>query len=149
MIGSEGTLGFISQIKLRTVPERPFRASSLMIFSDIENACNAVSVLKSEPVAAVELIDRSGLHSVENEKGMPAYLKELPQNACALLVETVADRKEDLHKQINSIFNSVVKFPVLVPLRFTDVLTNIYPWNIRKGLCPSEAPCAGKHLSNY
>lgn len=148
MVGSEGTLGFISQIKLRTVPERPFRASSLMIFPDIENACNAVSVLKSEPVAAVELIDRSGLQSVENENGMPDYLKALPQEACALLVETVSDRKEDLHNQIHSIFNSVTEFPFLVPLKFTDIPEEYtLLWNIRKGLFPSVGAMRRKGTS--
>ncbi len=42
MIGSEGTLGFIAEICLRTVTEYPFRASSLMVFPDIEKACKAV-----------------------------------------------------------------------------------------------------------
>ena len=52
-----------------------------MIFPDIEKACKAVSLLKSTPVSAVELIDRAGLRSVENEKGMPEFLKHL-QNRC-------------------------------------------------------------------
>ena len=75
MIGSEGTLGFIAEISYKTVIEQPCKASSLMIFPDIESACKAVSLLKTTPVAAVELIDRAGLRSVENEKGVPDYLK--------------------------------------------------------------------------
>ena len=42
-----------------------------MVFPDIEQACLAVSLLKMTPVSAVELIDRAGLRSVENEKGIP------------------------------------------------------------------------------
>ena len=61
MIGSEGTLGFIAEVNLKTVTEYPFRASSLMVFPDIEIACRAVMLLKMTPVAAVELIDRAGL----------------------------------------------------------------------------------------
>jgi D-lactate dehydrogenase len=45
MIGSEGTLGFIAEITYKTVVEHPFRASSLMIFPNIEKACMAVSLL--------------------------------------------------------------------------------------------------------
>ena len=78
MIGSEGTLGFISEISYKTVIEHPFKASSLMIFPDIEKACKAVSLLKTTPVSAVELIDRAGLRSVENEKGIPE-LSEIPE----------------------------------------------------------------------
>src|SRR5450759_862753 len=60
MIGSEGTLGFIAEISFNTVIEHPYKASSLMIFPDTEKACFAVSLLKSTPVSAVELIDRAG-----------------------------------------------------------------------------------------
>jgi len=66
MVGSEGTLGFIAEISYRTVEEQPFRASSLMLFPDIEKACQAVALLKSTPVSAVELIDKAVLHSIEN-----------------------------------------------------------------------------------
>ena len=55
MIGSEGTLGFISGITLKTIVNDPFRASSLMLFPDIASACKVVTILKSTPVAAVEL----------------------------------------------------------------------------------------------
>ena len=98
MIGSEGTLGFIAEITFKTVIEHPCRASSLMIFPDIEKACIAVALLKSKPVSAVELIDRASLRSVENETDMPEFLKLLHINVCALLVETVAPDKDALLK---------------------------------------------------
>src|SRR5450830_35253 len=56
MIGSEGTLGFISRITLRTVNEDPFKASALVFFPSIEAACQAVICLKQTPVSAVELL---------------------------------------------------------------------------------------------
>ena len=55
--------------------EHAHKASALMIFPDIENACKAATTLKSEPVAAVELMDRAALRSVENKPGMQAYLE--------------------------------------------------------------------------
>jgi FAD/FMN-containing dehydrogenase len=42
MIGSEGTLGFISRITYNTVIEDPFKASALVFFPDIRSACEAV-----------------------------------------------------------------------------------------------------------
>ncbi len=138
MIGSEGTLGFISEITFKTVIERPYRASSLMIFPDIEQACRAVSILKSEPVAAVELIDRAGLRSVENEKGMPSYLKRLNNAVCALLVETSAESKEDLDRNIRKIKESIELIPTKKDIHFTDIPAEYeILWNIRKGLFPS------------
>lgn len=138
MIGSEGTLGFIAEITYKTVVEHPFRASSLMIFPDIEKACNAVSLLKSVPVSAVELIDRAGLRSVENEAGVPAYLKTLSATASAILVEARAHSKEELDKQITGILQTVQSIPAEIPLEFTAV-PSAYTllWKIRKGMFPS------------
>ncbi len=138
MIGSEGTLGFIAGIKLNTVPEYPFKASSLMIFPDIQKACSAVIKLKDSPVNAVELIDRAGLRSVENETGMPAFLKTLSPGASALLVETAADNSAVLPGQIEQILESIRDIPVEIPVEFTaDPSEYAVYWNIRKGLFPS------------
>src|SRR4029077_2089761 len=53
MIGSEGTLGFLSEITYRTVPEYADKASALILFDDLETACRAVTTLAACPVAAV------------------------------------------------------------------------------------------------
>jgi len=138
MIGSEGTLGFIAEINYKTVIEHPFRASSLMIFSDIEKACLAVLLLKSTPVSAVELIDRAGLRSVEDETGMPEFLKPLQNNVCALLVETVAGNKVEINRNIEIIKNSIKNIPVEMAVEFTDIPAEYeLLWKIRKGLFPS------------
>jgi D-lactate dehydrogenase len=138
MVGSEGTLGFIAGITLKTVIEHHNRASSLMIFPDLEKACLAVPLLKASPVSAVELIDRAGLRSVEEEQGVPSYLRTLHDRACALLVETVAATKEELHSNIQLITKAVDNIPKELPVSFTDVRKEYeLLWKIRKGLFPS------------
>jgi len=138
MIGSEGTLGFIAEITYKTVVEHPFRASSLMIFPDIEKACNAVSLLKSAPVSAVEIMDRAGLRSVEDHDGMPAYLKTLSSTASAILVETRALQLGELNEQIAIILNTIRSIPSEIPIHFTTVPSEYaLLWKIRKGLFPS------------
>ena len=138
MIGSEGTLGFIAEITYRTVVEHPFRASSLMIFPDIEKACNAVSLLQAAPVSAVELIDRAGLRSVENQEGVPDYLKTINPNGCAILVETRALLKKDLENQIGVILAAIQPIPTEIPIRFTAIPSEYEQlWKIRKGMFPS------------
>ena len=138
MIGSEGTLGFIAEITYKTVVEHPYRASSLMIFPDIEKACNAVSLLKSAPVAAVELIDRAGMRSVEDQSGMPDYLKTLSSTACAILVETRALQKDQLSLQIEKILQTVAVIPSEIPIQFTAIPSEYaLLWKIRKGMFPS------------
>lgn len=138
MIGSEGTLGFIADISFKTVIDHPRKATSLMIFPDIEKACRAVSLLKSAPVSAVELIDRAGLRSVENEKGIPGHLKSLGNNVCALLVETVAPDKGELNIKIQRIIQSIQNIPTETDIKFTDIPAEYeLLWKIRKGLFPS------------
>ena len=138
MIGSEGTLGFISEITLRTFTDLQNRASSFMIFPDIGKACHAATILRSTLVSAVELIDRSALRSVENEKGMPGFLKGLDKNASALLVETAASSKTGLKKQIESILEAVSDIPTVLPIQFTDIEAEYkILWKIRKGLFPA------------
>ncbi|MCP4454792.1 MAG: FAD-binding oxidoreductase, partial [Planctomycetes bacterium] len=138
MIGSEGTLGFIAEITYHTVVEHPFRASSLMIFSDMEKACNAVSRLKSAPVSAVELMDRASLRSVEDQAGMPEYLSTLTAHASAILVETRALTADDLDAHMAVILDTVAAIPSEIPIQFTAI-PQAYDqlWKIRKGLFPS------------
>lgn len=59
MIGSEGTLGFVSRATYNTVPEWPHKASAFIVFPDVRAACRAASILRDETaVDAVELFDR-------------------------------------------------------------------------------------------
>ncbi|HEX2968750.1 MAG TPA: FAD-binding and (Fe-S)-binding domain-containing protein [Bacteroidales bacterium] len=138
MIGSEGTLGFISEITYKTIDVDPFRASALLIFPDIFTACNAVKILKTTKVAAVELVDRTGLRSVEGQDGMPDYLRSLDENACALLIETTALSKDALHENISLVSKSLSGDKTLTGITFTDIPEEYEKlWKIRKGLFPS------------
>ena len=91
MIGSEGTLGFLSEITYRTVPEYADKASALILFDHLETACRAVTLLKTMPVAAVELADRAALALGREQARIcrTASAKLGPEGA-ALLVETRA-----------------------------------------------------------
>ncbi len=103
MIGSEGTLGFISEITYRTVQDHAHKASVLILFGHLEAACSAVSALKPTPVAAVELLDRASLRAVQSQPGMPAALLALPLQGAALLVETRAETAAALAVKITAI----------------------------------------------
>ncbi len=138
MIGSEGTLGFIAEVTYDTVIEHPHKASSLMFFPDIKTACEAVVILKKQKVAAVELMDRASLRSVENKAGMPPYLKDLDEPVACLLVETRAGDKDTLEKNIQEITQSVESLQKVRPVEFTtDADEFTMYWNIRKGLFPA------------
>lgn len=138
MVGSEGTLGFISAVTYDTVPDHPHKASALVVFPDVETCCLAVPVLKQQPVSAVELLDRRSLRSVENKAGMPEWVKQLSANACALLIESRAASGSLLHEQINQIMVSIAHFPVEKQVDFSeDPVVYNQLWKIRKDTFPA------------
>ncbi|MCB0742887.1 MAG: 4Fe-4S dicluster domain-containing protein, partial [Ignavibacteriae bacterium] len=138
MIGSEGTLGFISEITLNTVTAYPNKATALIIFPNIKTACSVIPILNELPVDAAELMDRASLRSVENKIGMPDYLKTLSEDAAALLIETSAIAPNLLNSNINKILNSLEIIKTEIPIEFTnDKKEYLKLWNVRKGLFPS------------
>lgn len=135
LIGSEGTLGFISEITYKTVPDYPDKASALIFFQDIYTACQAVTRLKSAPVDAVELMDRASLRAVADKN---PTLSTLPDTAAALLVETRADSRENLDQQISQILATLAKIETIGQPEFTAIAAEYSKfWEIRKGMFPS------------
>ncbi len=137
MIGSEGTLGFMAEVTYRTCVEHAYKATAMVYFETCEIAARAVQCLKTAPVAAVELIDRAGLRSVENKDAMPDFLKELPEQATALLVEVRAESETELQNFIERAKVSISGILTLQPVEFsTDPTLCALYWGIRKGMFP-------------
>lgn len=138
LIGSEGTLGFIAEITYNTVIEHEFKASSLLVFADIEEASQAVTTLSKTPVAAVELMDGRALRSVANNPGMPEFMPSLTLEAAALLVETHACSEQSLNEQCDAIMGSLGDYSILESVPFTTDSTTVATlWGIRKGMFPA------------
>jgi D-lactate dehydrogenase len=138
MIGSEGTLGFISSITFNTVPEDPFKASALVFFPTIESACQAVIHLKQEPVSAVELLDRAALRSVQDKPGLPAVMKTLADDAAALLIEVRGETSIAMLARMNAAQAAIKGIATVEPPVFsTDPATCEMYWKVRKGTFPS------------
>lgn len=138
LVGSEGTLGFISAVTYNTVPDHPHKASALLVFPDVESCCRAVTVLKQQPVSAVELLDRRSLRSVQDKPGMPEWVKALSDSACALLIESRAASQSLLHEQLQLIMASIADFPLEKQVDFSEdpAVYNLL-WKIRKDTFPA------------
>lgn len=138
LVGSEGTLGFISAVTYNTVPDHPHKASALLVFPDVESCCRAVTVLKQQPVSAVELLDRRSLRSVQDKPGMPEWVKGLSDSACALLIESRAASQSLLHEQLQLIMASIADFPLEKQVDFSEdpAVYNLL-WKIRKDTFPA------------
>lgn len=140
MIGSEGTLGFISDITFNTVVDHKYKALALIIYPDIESACKAVQIIKHQPVNAAEIMDRAAVRSVQSTKGVPDFIKTISSKAAALLVETRAEDEEILARNVSSITNSIESIKTELPISFTtDPKLQASLWKIRKETLPTVA----------
>ena len=64
LIGSEGTLAFIAEAVLNTVPDLPVKYTGLLLFPTVHAACAAITPLRDAGAKALELMDaaRGGGH---------------------------------------------------------------------------------------
>lgn len=135
MVGSEGTLAFLTEATMTTLPILPHSASALIYFTDTRNACGAVIRLKQNPVSAVELFDYKALCSV---KESVEDFEQLPASTMALLIKVEAETKDELNEQINIVNQTIAQFNTLRPHAFTsDPDTVNQYWAIRSGIFPS------------
>jgi D-lactate dehydrogenase len=140
LVGSEGTLAFASEFTLKTVIDQAFKASAMIYFPDIVTASKAVVMMKQgdKVVYGAELLDRLALKAVEDQDGIPAYIKDFADGVTAILVETKADNQKQLDDNIATIVGLIKDVPTVKPIEFSDK-PEVYGkfWKIRKGVFPS------------
>ena len=131
LVGSEGTLAFLSEVTMKTLPIAPYKASAMIYFPDIVTAAKAVVAMKVNKISAAELLDKRSLTSVND-----LHLKADVPDLTAVLTETQAQTPEALQEQIEAITKTLKPFKVEV--RFsTDPKEVAQYWAIRSGIFPT------------
>ena len=163
VVGSEGTLAFISQVTMRTLHDYPCKASAMLYFYTMRESCEAVVALKqlkssdddiamSEEnlmVKSAEMLDYLSLASVDD----PVYLQYKQDvdagkiegvepgdyhNLTAILTETKAVTPDELQRRIDAITQCLSQFKTYIPVEFTtDPAVYGKYWAIRSGIFPS------------
>ncbi len=163
VVGSEGTLAFISQVTMRTLHDYPCKASAMLYFYTMRESCEAVVALKQllsgeEDIAmseerlmvkSAEMLDYLSLASVDD----PVYLQYKRDvdagriegvepgdyhNLTAILTETKAMTPDDLQHRIQTITDCLSQFKTYRPVEFTtDPAVYGKYWAIRSGIFPS------------
>ena len=136
MVGSEGTLAFLSEVTMNTEFDYPFKASAMLYFKEIKEACKAVVAMKKLVnakgewiVKSAELLDKKSLASVNDTTG---------ENLTAILTETKASTKEELQQYIAQIEDCLKQFTTFTPVRFTDDPKEYGKfWAMRSGVFPA------------
>ncbi len=138
LIGSEGTLGFIAEAVLRTVPDLPVKYTGLLLFPNLHAACAVIPTLRDAGAVALEIMDRAALRSVAHQPGVPAELAGLPDGAAGLLVEFQA-RDESARAELEQVARTATApLALLHAAPFThDAAEQGRLWTVRKGMFPS------------
>ena len=163
MVGSEGTLAFLSEVTMRTLHDYPFKASAMVYFQTMKESCEAVVAMKKLKagdedmrmsaeqlmVKSAEMLDYKSLSSVDDpvylqyQKDVDAGKIEGVQpgdyhNLTAILTETKATTHEQLLEKIAKIKECLGQFRLYIPAEFTEdpAIYGKY-WAIRSGIFPS------------
>ncbi len=136
LVGSEGTLAFVSEAVFETIPLRPQTTTAWVHFDGIESATDPVPDLVAAGASAVELMVATALmvaaHSIP---GTPAYWKELPPESAALLVEFRSEDAADLDGLVAGAREVLAGHETIRPFEFTrDTETVEMHWRVREGM---------------
>jgi D-lactate dehydrogenase len=138
MIGSEGTLGFIAEAVLRTIPDCPLKRTGMLFFNDVPSACSAILPLRDSGARTLELMDHASLVSVQHQPGVPQRIPDLPPTAAALLVEYQADTEDELSDFLTDCDQVLPALSMQSEPIFTrDPVRQDNLWSVRKGLIAS------------
>ncbi|HMK73194.1 MAG TPA: FAD-binding and (Fe-S)-binding domain-containing protein, partial [Myxococcaceae bacterium] len=138
LVGSEGTLGFVSEAVFDTVPDDRYRLTAMLVFPDLHAASSAVKPFVDCGAAAVELLDRASLRSVEGKPGVPDRWRSLGDQATALLVEFREPDAAGLARAESAARRVLGGLSLVEAADFTEdaALARQY-WQVRSGLLPS------------
>lgn len=141
MVGSEGTLGYIASVVLRTVEVPKARATALLMLDDIGAATEALPGLLGAGARAVELMDAAALRVAQALPAAPQTLRSMRvTDHTALLVELQATDEAELAEQADAARQVIDALPLAVPAELTrDSAARASLWVVRKGLYAAVA----------
>ncbi|MDI2098678.1 FAD-binding and (Fe-S)-binding domain-containing protein [Ruicaihuangia caeni] len=141
VVGSEGTLAFVAESTMRTIPLLPHAATGLLYFDDLESATSALPALIEAGFATIELLDAASLRVAQldtlAEEGLRGFTVA---DHAALLVEFQAATDGELDALVAAGQPVLDALPLTVPARLTrDASARAALWHIRKGLYAAVA----------
>ena len=138
IVGSEGTLAFIAEVVLNTVPDLPVKYTGLLLFPDLYAAAASIVPLRQAGAKTLEIMDRASLRSVETQSGIPASIRSLPPAAAGLLAEFQCAQESEREELEKIAAESVGGLHLYERAEFTHIAAEqALLWRIRSGLFPS------------
>lgn len=144
LIGSEGTLGVITEATLKLTPLPETKRTMQAIYSDMGSAAAAVSRIMAQPMTpcALEFIDHKAIEMVREYSDA-----QLPENAGALLMIEADGAEQGIDAAISAIQKAATG-PGLVSFTAANSKEEIAAlWATRKALSPSLRKVAPKKIN--
>jgi len=141
VVGSEGTLAYLAEVTLRTVPLLPHAATALLVLDSIGAATAALPAVTGSSAVAVELMDAAALRVAQRDPRADPVLRDLEVDRhTALLVELQHATGEGLVELVAAAEPVLAGLdPVAATALTTDPRSRAAMWQVRKGLYAAVA----------
>ncbi len=138
LVGAEGTLAFISNITLNTIPDPPCKTTGLLLFESMNAACAIIPTLKALDADAVELMDYASLSTARYFKDPPYDFSAIKPGSGALLCEFQGEAVPALTDAEKAVENKLPGYHGIVIGGFrSGERERSKLWQLRKGLYPT------------
>jgi D-lactate dehydrogenase len=136
LVGSEGTLAFVAEAVIDTVPAPSVTSVAWIPVPTIDEAVGLVPGLVGLGATAVELMVAPALTAAGQAFAhTPCYWKTLDPKAAALLVEFGAEDMRALEVLQNKVIELTANANLIHPVEFTSVEEAVeLAWHVREGL---------------
>jgi D-lactate dehydrogenase len=136
LVGSEGTLAFIAEAVIETIPAPRETSVAWIPVPTIDEAIALVPGLVKIGATAVELMVAPALTAASRAFAeTPCYWKTLDPKAAALLVEVGAEDSGSLQATQQRILELVRTAKLISPVEFTSLAEAVeLAWHVREGL---------------
>ncbi|PSM51612.1 FAD/FMN-containing dehydrogenase [Campylobacter blaseri] len=141
-VGSEGTLGFVSEVVYNSVIDEKYKACGLLFYKSLTDASKAIIALTElkDIVGAAEMMDYACLKSVRGIDGVPKEVYEVEEGTTAILLQTQSDFEDELNTNVKTIKDALGSYEMAFePLYSSDPKVYDGWWKIRKGILPIVA----------
>lgn len=134
MVGSEGTLGVITEVTLRLRPLPRFRRLLAARFESYEEAIDAINVVRTSGVepAALEFLDRRTIELVSKHGEV-----KIPPSGAMLLLEFHGSSLTAVEEDVKEVIGLLIEHECISHSIASSEEERVRLWNVRKGAYPS------------